>query len=183
MHTYYTADESGWAWFIPLHKGLTSVGIVMDQKQLGIRSRASSSASGSPSLGSSVRRDTLSARTSSTLAERYLSFLELAPGVLDLIGDGELVSLKTDEDQDDDADTPVARSASDYSYSASHYAGPGWRLVGDAGCKSGWFHAWSCTLMVCSLHRPVLLFWSPLGHDRRAICCCFNCCLDPRRLP
>lgn len=109
----------------------------MDQKQLGIRSRASSSASGSPSLGNSVRRDTLSARASSTLAERYLSFLELAPGVLDLIGDGELVSLKTDEDEDDDAEVPVARSASDYSYSASHYAGPGWRLVGDAGCKSG----------------------------------------------
>ncbi|EIW62958.1 FAD/NAD-P-binding domain-containing protein [Trametes versicolor FP-101664 SS1] len=127
------SDESGWAWFIPLHKGLTSVGIVMDQKQLGIRSRASSSASGSPSLGNSVRRDTLSARTSSTLAERYLSFLELAPGVLDLIGDGELVSLKTDEDDDEDAEIPVARSASDYSYSASHYAGPGWRLVGDAG--------------------------------------------------
>ncbi|KAI0769406.1 FAD/NAD-P-binding domain-containing protein [Trametes elegans] len=126
------SDESGWAWFIPLHKGLTSVGVVMDQKQLGIRSRASSSASASPSLGSG-RRGSLSARTSSTLAERYLSFLQLAPGVLDLIGDGELVSLKTDEDEDEDSEGPVARSASDYSYSASEYAGPGWRLVGDAG--------------------------------------------------
>ncbi|KAI0829757.1 hypothetical protein BC628DRAFT_1358581 [Trametes gibbosa] len=125
-------DESGWAWFIPLHKGLTSVGIVMDQKQLGIRSRASSSAGGSPSLNN-ARRDTLSARTSSTLAERYLSFLQLAPGVLDLIGDGELVSLKTDEDEDEETEGPVARSASDYSYSASCYGGPGWRLVGDAG--------------------------------------------------
>ncbi|KAH9859007.1 FAD/NAD-P-binding domain-containing protein [Lenzites betulinus] len=125
-------DESGWAWFIPLHKGLTSVGIVMDQKQLGIRSRASSSAGGSPYLNS-ARRDTLSARTSSTLAERYLSFLQLAPGVLGLIGDGELVSLKTDEDEDEDTEGPVARSASDYSYSASCYGGPGWRAVGDAG--------------------------------------------------
>ncbi|KAI0358724.1 FAD/NAD-P-binding domain-containing protein [Trametes cingulata] len=128
------SDESGWAWFIPLHKGLTSVGVVMDQKQLGIRSRASSSASGSPSLGGSRHtRDTLSARTSSTLAERYLSFLQLAPTILDLVGDGELVSLKTDEDEDEEAEGPMARSASDYSYSASEYAGPGWRLVGDAG--------------------------------------------------
>ncbi|KAI8992929.1 FAD/NAD-P-binding domain-containing protein [Trametes punicea] len=126
------SDESGWAWFIPLHKGVTSVGVVMDQKQLGIRSRASSSAGGSPSLGSG-RRDSLSARTSSTLAERYLSFLQLAPGVVDLIGDGELVSLKTDEDDDEAAEGPMARSASDYSYSAAEYAGPGWRLVGDAG--------------------------------------------------
>ncbi|KAI0644720.1 hypothetical protein C8Q79DRAFT_912671 [Trametes meyenii] len=125
------SDESGWAWFIPLHEGLTSVGIVMDQKQLGIRSRASSSASGSPSLGGG-RRDTLSARTSSTLSDRYLSFLQLAPGVLDLIGEGELVTLKTDED-DEEEECPVARSASDYSYSASEYAGPGWRLAGDAG--------------------------------------------------
>ncbi|KAI9061696.1 FAD/NAD(P)-binding domain-containing protein [Trametes sanguinea] len=125
------SDESGWAWFIPLHKGVTSVGLVMDQKQLGIRSRASSSAGGSPCLGG-VRRDSLSARTSSTLAERYLSFLQLAPGVLELIGDGELVALKTDED-DDEPEGPLARSASDYSYSATEYAGSGWRLVGDAG--------------------------------------------------
>ncbi|KAI0332267.1 FAD/NAD-P-binding domain-containing protein [Cubamyces sp. BRFM 1775] len=127
------SDESGWAWFIPLHKGLTSVGVVMDQKQLGIRSRASSSAGGSPSLNN-VPRDSLSARTSSTLAERYLSFLPLAPGVLDLIGDGELVSIKTEGEDDEETEGPVARSASDYSYSASEYAGPGWRAVGDAGC-------------------------------------------------
>ncbi|KAI0364421.1 FAD/NAD-P-binding domain-containing protein [Pilatotrama ljubarskyi] len=128
------SDESGWAWFIPLHKGLTSVGVVMDQKQLGIRSRASSSAGGSPALGGSHHgRDTLSARKSSTLAERYQSFLELAPGILELVGDGELVTLQTDEDDGEDAEVPAARSASDYSYSASEYAGPGWRLVGDAG--------------------------------------------------
>ncbi|KAH9895211.1 FAD/NAD-P-binding domain-containing protein [Cubamyces lactineus] len=126
------SDESGWAWFIPLHKGLTSVGVVMDQKQLGIRSRASSSAGGSPTLNN-VPRDHLSARTSSTLAERYLSFLPLAPGILDLIGDGELVTVKTEGEDDEEAEGPVARSASDYSYSASEYAGPGWRVVGDAG--------------------------------------------------
>ncbi|RDX55249.1 FAD/NAD(P)-binding domain-containing protein [Lentinus brumalis] len=124
------SDESGWAWFIPLQKGLTSVGIVMDQKQLGIRSRASSSA-GSPPLNGG-RRDSISARTASTLADRYLSFLQLAPGVSSLVGDGELVSIKTDE-EDSQEEAPVARSASDYSYSAAEYAGPGFRIVGDAG--------------------------------------------------
>ncbi|KAI0708919.1 FAD/NAD(P)-binding domain-containing protein [Cerioporus squamosus] len=125
------SDESGWAWFIPLQKGLTSVGIVMDQKQLGIRSRASSSA-GSPHLNGG-RRGSISARTASTLADRYLSFLQLAPGVSSLVGDGELVSIKTDEEDDSQQEAPVARSASDYSYSASEYAGAGFRIVGDAG--------------------------------------------------
>ncbi|OBZ69478.1 Tryptophan 2-halogenase [Grifola frondosa] len=123
------SDESGWAWFIPLHNGLTSVGVVMGQKQLGIRSRASSSAGGSPTLPTfAARRPSLSTRVSSTLAERYLSFLPLAPGVVSLIGEGELVTVKTDEGEE----PPVARSASDYSYSASDYAGPGFRF-GDAG--------------------------------------------------
>ena len=105
----------------------------MDQKKLGIRSRASSSAGNSPRLGS--RRPSISARTASTLADRYVSFLQLAPGVLDLVGDGELVAVKTDEDEEE---PPVARTASDYSYSASEYGGPGFRLVGDAGgtCRS-----------------------------------------------
>ena len=106
------------------------MGVVMDQKQLGIRSRASSSAGNSPFLGG--RRPSISARTASTLAERYVSFIQLAPGVLDLIGDGELVAVKTDEDSEEE-ESPVARSASDYSYSATEYAGPGFRLVGDAG--------------------------------------------------
>ena len=109
---------------------MTSVGIVMEQKALGIRSRASSSA-GSPHLG--ARRGSISARTASTLTDRYVSFLQLAPGVLELIGDGELVSVKTDEDEDSTEDAPAARSASDYSYSAPEYAGPGFRIVGDAG--------------------------------------------------
>ncbi len=108
----------------------------MDQKQLGIRSRASSSASSSPLLGG--RRPSISSRTASTLAARYVSFLQLAPGVLDLLGDGELVTVKTDEDGSEE-EPPVARSASDYSYSATEYAGPGFRLVGDAGGTSSRF--------------------------------------------
>ena len=130
-------DESGWAWFIPLHKGVTSVGVVMDQKQLGVRSRASSSASSSPLLGSGGaarrRAGSISAHTASTLTDRYVSFLQLCPTILGLIGDGELVAVKSDEDEDAETEGPLARSASDYSYSASDYAGPGWRIVGDAG--------------------------------------------------
>ncbi|KAI0751654.1 FAD/NAD-P-binding domain-containing protein [Daedaleopsis nitida] len=103
-------DESGWCWYIPLHKGLTSVGIVMDQTQLGIRNREMSS---------------------SPLVERYRSFIELAPTVRGLIGDGELVAVKSDED-DGPGEGPTIRSASDYSYSAPEYSGPGFRIVGDA---------------------------------------------------
>ncbi|GBE80947.1 FAD/NAD-P-binding domain-containing protein [Sparassis latifolia] len=125
------SDESGWAWFIPLHNNTASVGVVMHQKQLGIRSRASSLASAVPQMTGHARRPSLSSQTSSTLADRYLSFLELAPGVVDLIGDGEL--MKVCEDGLNEAEVPFARSASDYSYSADTYAGEGWRIIGDAG--------------------------------------------------
>ncbi|KZT04732.1 FAD/NAD(P)-binding domain-containing protein [Laetiporus sulphureus 93-53] len=126
------SDESGWAWFIPLHKGLTSVGVVMDKKQLGLRSRASSSASTvqTPPLPGKRHRS-LSTRTSSTLAERYQSLLQLAPGVLKLIGDGELVGM--DENCAEGGEGPAVRSTSDFSYSANTYAGEGFRIIGDAG--------------------------------------------------
>ncbi|TBU24654.1 FAD/NAD(P)-binding domain-containing protein [Dichomitus squalens] len=160
------SDESGWAWFIPLHKGLTSVGVVMDQKQLGIRSRASSSATNSPLPGG--RRPSISARTASTLAGRYVSFLQLAPGVLDLIGDGELVAVKTDED-DGEEEPPVARSASDYSYSATEYAGPGFRLVGDAGAFIDPFFSSGVHLaMTGALSAAASIAASIRGHCREA---------------
>lgn len=132
---YMHADESGWAWFIPLHNGLTSVGIVMEQKQLGIRSRAVSSATTAPLPASSEplsSRVPSNGRTHATLADRYLTFLHLAPGVQALIGDH--ATLERVEDENGQA--PAARSASDFSYSADSYAGEGWRLVGDAGGKS-----------------------------------------------
>ncbi|KAI0711652.1 hypothetical protein C8Q76DRAFT_652958 [Earliella scabrosa] len=104
-------DESGWAWFIPLHKGVTSVGVVMDQTQLSIRNRA---------------------MASSSLTDRYRSFLLLAPTVRGLIGDGELVTVQSEED-DSPEEGPTVRSASDYSYSAPEYASPNFRIIGDAG--------------------------------------------------
>ena len=85
-------------------------------------------------------------RKASALADKYLSFLNLAPGVLELIGeegvlvkvdeDGKEVGVATDAEKGEaaeGADVPVARTASDYSYSASKYAGKGYRIIGDAG--------------------------------------------------
>ncbi len=60
--------------------------------------------------------------------QRYLSALDLAPGVKQLLGpDG--VMLREDSESD------TVRTASDYSYSASYYAGENFRIVGDAGGK------------------------------------------------
>ncbi|KAI0698239.1 hypothetical protein BC835DRAFT_1335198 [Cytidiella melzeri] len=126
------SDESGWAWFIPLHNGLTSVGVVMEQKQLGIRSRAVSSATTEPfvpSTSSFTPSSTNQARQHATLADKYLTYLHLAPGVQSLIGDEAVLESVTDEN----GEAPAARSASDFSYSADSYAGEGWRVAGDAG--------------------------------------------------
>jgi hypothetical protein len=49
----------------------------------------------------------------------YLSQLQLVPGLLRLLGNAKL--------------TGEVKSAGDYSYSASHYAGPNFRIAGDAG--------------------------------------------------
>lgn len=98
-------DESGWAWLIPLHNGTTSVGIVMNQEILTKKKQSQT-----PAL--------------STL-EFYHDQLKLAPQLLELLADGELLPTKDGEQ--------VIKGASDYSYSASSYAGPGYRIVGDSG--------------------------------------------------
>lgn len=141
--------------------------------------------------------DELSSRKASTLAERYLTFLHLAPGVLKLIGDhGELVKVDDGEhpiSEDDDvgSEVPMTRTASDYSYSAGRYSGNGWRIIGDAG---GMYYllvfllevssdiSLQGTIQSFSIHRPLLLFWgSPCsywgsGGGR------FHCCFHTRRL-
>ncbi|GFG19494.1 tryptophan 2-halogenase [Aspergillus udagawae] len=98
-------DESGWAWYIPLHDGTVSIGVVMDQE-----------------LATSKRRamfDT-SCKEDHTLESFYRSSLRLAPNLMQLISGGELTS--------------SVKLASDYSYSASTYSSPYVRVVGDAGC-------------------------------------------------
>jgi len=61
----------------------------------------------------------------------YLEELKLAPGILALIGEsGKLMSSAPGEAKEG---ATQIKSASDYSYQASSYGGPGYRIVGDAG--------------------------------------------------
>ncbi|KAH7912479.1 FAD/NAD(P)-binding domain-containing protein [Hygrophoropsis aurantiaca] len=97
------SDESGWAWFIPLHDGTTSVGIVMDQKiSIAKKSQLPTGQNG--------------------LADHYRKELDQAPNVRKLVGEGVLQS----------GSAGSIMSASDYSYSATSYAGPNYRIIGDA---------------------------------------------------
>ncbi|KAJ6562743.1 putative halogenase [Mycena vulgaris] len=92
-------DETGWAWFIPLHNGTVSVGVVLKEE------------------ANRIKKSNL---TGPDLSEtHYLTQLKLAPGVIRLLGCAILTS--------------EVKSAGDYSYSASHYAGPNYRIAGDAG--------------------------------------------------
>ncbi|KAJ7983266.1 putative halogenase [Mycena polygramma] len=91
-------DESGWAWFIPLHNGTVSVGVVLTEES------------------SVQKKRTLQGQNN--LTTHYREQLKLAPGLMQLLGDGELFS--------------DIKSAGDYSYSAANYAGQNYRLVGDA---------------------------------------------------
>ncbi|KAL8676492.1 MAG: hypothetical protein Q9186_006987 [Xanthomendoza sp. 1 TL-2023] len=92
-------DASGWVWTIPLHNGTTSVGVVRNQ-----------------AVATQRKKDMDSPSTK----EFFLDCLQLAPGILEVLGDGELVS--------------DIKSASDWSYSAGAYSSPHIRIAGDAGC-------------------------------------------------
>ncbi|KAJ7333412.1 putative halogenase [Mycena albidolilacea] len=93
-------DESGWAWFIPLHGGRVSVGIVLKEDI----SRAKRARVQGPNVN----------------FQHYHDQLKLAPGVTRLLGNATLVG--------------EVKTAGDYSYASSHYAGPNYRIAGDAGC-------------------------------------------------
>ncbi|KAJ6497752.1 hypothetical protein C8R45DRAFT_984123 [Mycena sanguinolenta] len=99
-------DESGWAWFIPLHTGLTSVGVVMNQKIYNQKRKENSQSNHDP--------------TKSNLVTTYLCNLQLAPGIVKLVGTGVV-------------EAGSVRSASDFSYSAPSYSDCGYRIIGDAG--------------------------------------------------
>jgi flavine halogenase len=147
----HSSDESGWAWFIPLHNGLTSVGVVMSKSKFDSHRKSNtppipllpaktafqmSFTSVSRFIYSQLRplmtHNTSRPDNTSTLPRdsntinRYIDSLELAPGLKSLIGNGTLMSIKGEDEN-------VAHMASDYSYSASKYAGNGWRIIGDAG--------------------------------------------------
>ena len=59
-----------------------------------------------------------------SLRDYYLDELRRAPGVMKLIGDGRL----RNEDE-----PGGIKATSDFSYAASSYAGPYYRIAGDAG--------------------------------------------------
>lgn len=101
-------DESGWAWFIPLQNGKTSVGVVMDEN-VSKRKKANMEKKGDDSL----------------LLRHYLQELTAnAPKIKSLVGEGSLIEY---------SGGPKVRTASDYSYSSTSYAGSNYRIVGDAG--------------------------------------------------
>lgn len=100
-----------------------------------------------------MNQKTFNAKATSTestpvpsLTVRYRSYLSLAPGLFELLGDGVLttkpvsppnspggVDLKANDFKSNE---PLVKSATDFSYSADRYAGNGYRIVGDAGCES-----------------------------------------------
>ncbi|KAG2159096.1 uncharacterized protein EDB93DRAFT_1118059 [Suillus bovinus] len=104
-------DESGWAWFIPLHDGTTSVGVVRNQD---------------------IHNENVRDLKGSSMEDRYRLAISLAPALIKLIGDGRMVQKEAVGGQPGQLDSLI-RSASDFSYSASSYGGPGFRVVGDAG--------------------------------------------------
>ncbi|KAK7045666.1 hypothetical protein VNI00_007499 [Paramarasmius palmivorus] len=108
-------DESGWAWFIPLQNGKTSVGVVMNQEMYNAKNKNGAS------LTSPFDPSAAPNPNNSTMTARYLSNLSLAPGLVKLISEkGQM-------------EEGSVKSASDFSYSAPSYAGNGYRIAGDAG--------------------------------------------------
>jgi hypothetical protein len=100
-------DESAWAWFIPLHDGSASVGIVMDQYTSNRKKREAEDTSGV-----------------SNLHAHYLQEIQRLPGLRNLL---EKATLRNSGLPDS------IKSASDFTYSASTYAGDRYRIAGDAG--------------------------------------------------
>ncbi|KAI9571693.1 FAD/NAD-binding domain-containing protein [Boletus coccyginus] len=101
-------DETGWAWFIPLHDGSTSVGIVLDQD-----------------ISNSKKKRAQSVPGVSNLQAHYEEEVKKVPGLMKLIGDKATLKLS--------GQPGSVKSTSDFSYSASSYAGDHYRIVGDAG--------------------------------------------------
>ncbi|KAF8058203.1 putative halogenase [Lyophyllum atratum] len=95
-------DESGWAWYIPLHNGTTSVGVIIS-KEAYTAKKAKLVTNGVDDPNTTL----------------YIDQLAHAPGLMRLLGPAKMAS--------------EVKSAGDYSYSASQYAGLNYRIAGDAG--------------------------------------------------
>ncbi|KAG7444588.1 putative halogenase [Guyanagaster necrorhizus] len=99
-------DETGWAWFIPLHNGTTSVGVVLVEEESRRKKMQHRSKSNEKSP-EEVQHDC------------YMADLQRAPGLIRLLGNARFEG--------------KLRSAGDYSYHATEHAGPNYRIAGDAG--------------------------------------------------
>lgn len=154
-----SSDQSGWAWFIPLHDGTTSIGVVMSQ---------------------AIYNERVRALKGSSLEDRYRFSISLAPGLVKLIGPGRIVQKNGVDGQPDQ----LIRSASDFSYSASSYGGPGFRLIGDAGGTnfSLFFIYRSTDVKAFSVHRSIFLLRNTPCDDLWTICGGVHMCCGPRRL-
>lgn len=152
------------AWFIPLHNGTTSVGIVMNQKLYNEKVKESL-----PPAPSSGPLST-AAPHSSAMTLRYVANIALAPGLVKLLtSNGQLIP-------------GSVKSASDYSYSAPSYAGPGYRIVGDAGGKIILVSQVLLFIFCRSLHRSFLLQWHTPRHDVRFVRRGHHLCVYSTRL-
>ena len=104
-------DESGWAWFIPLHNDTVSVGVVLHQD-----------------IYSRKRKELRENSDDSSLEALYHATLDnYATDIKALLGEGEL---------QESEDGTTVKQASDFSYNAPRHAGPRYRVVGDAGGMS-----------------------------------------------
>ncbi|KAJ3736571.1 putative halogenase [Lentinula guzmanii] len=97
-------DETGWAWFIPLHDGTVSVGVVVSEKSNRIKKSQ---------VDVSSEKDTNIAH--------YFEQLKLAPGVQRLLGNATFNGLIR------------SAGDYSYSSTSNHYAGNHYRIAGDAG--------------------------------------------------
>jgi len=107
-------DESGFAWYIPLQDGTISVGLVMEEAKVVKKKAAYKAALEGKEF---------------TLENYYVDELyKLCPDITGFMTENaKLVKVGKDGG-------PHVKQAADYSYTATNYAGPGYRLVGDAGC-------------------------------------------------
>ncbi|TEB26483.1 FAD/NAD(P)-binding domain-containing protein [Coprinellus micaceus] len=133
-------DESGWAWFIPLQNGVVSIGVVMNQD-----------------IATKKKSGRRAKNADFTLKDHYLEQLRLAPGVLDLLGNGALVDGNI-------------KSAGDYSYSSDRYSGENFRIVGDAGAFIDPFFSSGVHLAILGGLTAALTIAAPLrGHCNETV--------------
>ena len=92
-----------------MHNGVVSVGVVMDKD-----------------IASEKRKRYDTGDHSEKFQRLYLDELKRAPGLIKLLGEGQL---RTKEGE------PPVKTTSDFSYAAREYAGDHYRIAGDAG---GW---------------------------------------------